>query len=77
MDTKILYRAVASDGSVVTRKSHRDYAFAVLVGPSDRSPGWGAWSFSGRRDLAERELSKARAVYVPRGVAVELVPVSA
>lgn len=63
MTARKSYVATAPDGTRVTRSTHREYAFAVLVGPSDRSPKWGAWSFSSRRELAERELVKARAAW--------------
>jgi hypothetical protein len=66
--------AIAPDGTVVTRRTHRDYAYAVLVGPSAGRPGWGAWSFNARRDLAEREYRKAREAWAEEAEVV-LVPV--
>lgn len=63
---KKVYKAVASDGTVVTRTTDREYTHAVLV--DDRKSGgglvgFGAYGFCGRYDLAFKLAAKARQFY--------------
>jgi hypothetical protein len=55
---KIVNTAVLPDGRVVTRKSERVYPFLVAANTDER--GWGAWSWSTRRELANKALLDAK-----------------
>lgn len=73
MNEKKTFVATAPDGSELTRKSSHEYRFSVLVGPSEGRPRWGAWCFSSRRELALKQLAKARAAWMDQADVV-LVP---
>lgn len=57
MAKPIQYTATAPDGTLHTRKSPRTYTHAVLV---KDGRGWGAYSWAGRPDLAQKKLAEAR-----------------
>lgn len=64
--TRKLY-AVAPDGTILTRTTHRDYSHAVLC--PDRDGSWAVYAFSGRFDLAYKasrtRYAPARTIIVP------------
>jgi hypothetical protein len=62
--TRYLY-AVVPDGTVVKRRTHREYTWAVLV----RSRGtWVSWGWSSRQDLAMKAYNQAKQFYGPGDV---------
>lgn len=56
MAKPIKYTATAPDGTIHTRNSHRTYSHAVLVKDGN---GWGAYSWAGRPDLAQKKVQEA------------------
>jgi hypothetical protein len=47
-------RAIAPDGTVLTRRTHRTYTHAIAVNTSN---GWRAIYWCGRPDLAQKKLA--------------------
>lgn len=62
--------ATAPDGTIVTRQTDRDYAFAVLA--QDQKDVWGAVSFHGSYAVAQKSSNKSRAL----GYRPVIVPVT-
>lgn len=65
---RVLHKATLPDGTVVKRRTGRDYRFVVVAqgylgDPKYDDGKWGVWQWSGRRDLAEKAAQTARKVY--------------
>jgi hypothetical protein len=63
-------KAIAPDGTVLTRTTHRDYSHMVAVFDCVIE-GWSSWSWSGRQGLAQNKLNEAERL----GYKAAIIPV--